>query len=85
MKIFFLLISLLSLSFGNQLLACKNESTLYQISDRKGDSRLDFVTDMIYTGECQIIDSYQLVFKGDLISKIRYGNDTYFTLSYFIK
>jgi hypothetical protein len=78
------LCTFISVSFGN-VLVCKNESTLYHISDRKGESRLYFVQDMLSSGECKFIYSYKMIYKGEYVSKVSYGDNSYYTLTAFVK
>ena len=84
MKKIILLTLIVTFSFGKTLV-CKNESTLYHISDRKGENRLYFVQDMLSSGECKFIYSYKMIYKGEYVSKVSYGDNSYYTLTAFVK
>lgn len=84
MKKLIALCTFISISFGN-VLACKNETTLYQISDVKKSNRAYFVQDLISDGECKMIYEYEVIYKGTYTSKIRIGSNTFYTLTAFIK
>lgn len=82
-KIFFLSI-LASFSFAN-VFACKSESSLYLIADTNINSRIYVAEDLIRDGKCKILYGFTTVYEGEVISKIRYGDTYYYTLTVHLK
>jgi hypothetical protein len=84
MKKMFLLSILGSFSFAN-IFACKNESSLYLIADTDRNSRAYVAEDLIRDGKCKILYGFTIVHKGQVISKVRYGDTYYYTLTTYLE
>lgn len=84
MKKIFLLIVLASLSFAD-VFACKDESSLYLIANTVNSSRAYVAEDLIRDGKCNILYGFTIVHEGQNISKVRYGDTYYYTLTAYLK
>lgn len=84
MKKVFLLSILASFSFAN-VFACKNESSLYLIANTDKSSRVYVAEDLIRDGKCKILYGFTIVHEGQVISKVRYGETYYHTLTAYLK
>ncbi|MDD4329021.1 MAG: hypothetical protein PHD79_03640 [Aliarcobacter sp.] len=84
MKKIFLLSILVSFSFAN-VFACKSESSLYLIADTDRNSRAYVAEDLIRSGACKVLYGFTIVHEGQNISKVRYGDTYYYTLTAYLK
>lgn len=84
MKKMFLLSILVSFSFAN-VFACKSESSLYLIADTDRSSRVYVAEDLIRDGKCKVLYSFNIIHKGKIISKVRYGDTYYYTLTAYLQ
>lgn len=84
MKKIFLLSILASLSFAD-VFACKSESSLYLIANTPSGSRAYVAEDLMRDGKCKNLYGFTVVHEGQVISKVRYGDTYYYTLTTYLK